>query len=34
MTVLASVALLASIFVGAVIVAFWDDIKRAFKRKQ
>jgi hypothetical protein len=33
MTALAGVALLAAIFIGAVIATFWDDIKKAFKRR-
>lgn len=34
MTVFVALILLACIFIGAVIVTFWDDIKRAFNKRR
>jgi hypothetical protein len=33
MTIAIALVLLACIFIGAVIVTFWDDIKNAFKKR-
>jgi hypothetical protein len=33
MTIFVALMLLACIFIGAVIVTFWDDIKKAFKKR-